>query len=263
MLSIIQYAGSKRLDYKYFVKYIPKHITTIVEPFGGSAYVSLALFKENPEIKCHVNDNDEKLINFYNELKKNAQKVIDGYNTLLSKLSKESFDEVIKNYKNDSGTKLEKAINYLYYRRVQTFFKLGTYPINKKIQSIDMSKFPVFFEWIKKTKFTCHDYEVIFDEYKNVKSAFMFIDPPYLDSFNARYNSYIGKTITEDKLMIDNTKVFVDIIDLFDARKCKCMLIINKNAITMKLYDGYVVDEYDKLYQVTKKKTKHLVICNY
>ena len=45
--------------------------------------------------------------------------------------------------------------------------------------------------------------------------------------------------------------------------KCKVMLIINNNAITQCLYKKYIIDKYDKIYQASKRKTSHLIICNY
>ena len=41
------------------------------------------------------------------------------------------------------------------------------------------------------------------------------------------------------------------------------MLIINKLYILEYLFNDYIKGEYDKIYQVGKKKSKHLIITNY
>ena len=264
IFSILPYVGSKRTDLKYFIKDLPKHVTKIVEPFGGSGYVSLAFFAENRNIKCHINDIDEELINFFTQTKKYPQKILAGYNSLIENITKRSFRKVIEKYKSGKGTKPQRAVLFLFFHRVHGI-RMGLYPKGKSFLPLTMEDYPEFFSWIKVTKFTCKDYQYVFNKYKNIKSAFMFVDPPYLDSFNAYYSSYGSQTkkLDDDKVIQDNTQVFVDIVDFFNSAKCKIMLIINKNAITSRLYEKYIVDEYDKIYQMTKKKTKHLVICNY
>jgi hypothetical protein len=41
------------------------------------------------------------------------------------------------------------------------------------------------------------------------------------------------------------------------------MLIINENAITDYIYKDFIVGKYDKIYQLTKKKAVHIIVCNY
>ena len=87
----------------------------------------------------------------------------------------------------------------------------------------------------------------------------MFIDPPYLDSFNAYY---IINRYDKDGI-VDNTEVFVNIVEYLKAAKCKCLLVINENAITKTLYDKYIIGTYEKIYQLSHKKTNHIVVDNY
>jgi site-specific DNA-adenine methylase len=263
-LSILPYIGSKRTDLKYFVKDLPPKITKIVEPFGGSGYVSLALFAENPSIKCHVNDIDADLINFFNQIKKSPNKIINAYNKLLENMNERKFSLIIEEFKNKKSGKAKQAVLYLFFHRVHGI-RQGLYPIDRISKPLNPVDYPAFFQWIKVTNFTCSDYQIVFNKYKNIKTVFMFCDPPYLDSFNAYYSTYIGNKNRDDanKTIQDHTKMFIDILDLFKSCMCKLMLILNKNAITSRLFNDYVVDEYDKIYQLTKRKTKHLIICNY
>jgi len=260
-LSILPYVGSKRQDIKYFDEYLPKNITHIIEPFGGSAYLSLYLFSLNPKLKCIVNDVDYKLINFFNQVKKHSNLIVEGYNELISRnLSKIDFNKIIEEYKEETGSDIEKAILYLFYIKYYSL-RPGMYPLNKKFNQIIMKDYDIFFKWIKNTEFILGDYSELFEKYKNNKKYYFFIDPPYFDSFNSTYMSYNSKNKT--KIIQDNTKIFIDILDFLKKAKCKAMLIINKNAITEYIYKDYIVGEYNKLYQITKKETKHLIITNY
>lgn len=260
-LSILPYKGSKRMDIKYFVDYLPINITHIVEPFGGSGYLSLYLFSLNNSLKCIINDIDDELINFFNQIKKHPDEVIDGYNKIIiSTFTKLQYGEMLKIYKSKNGTDLEKAILYLFLNKCHGGQK-GMYPLTKNFKPLDINKYDIFFKWVQNTEFLLEDYSLILDKYKNNKSYFMFLDPPYFDSFNQFYLSY-NKQIT-NKTIPDNTKLFIDIKIFLEKAKCKAMLIINKNAITEYIYKNFIVGEYDKLYQATKKRTVHYILTNY
>ncbi len=41
----------------------------------------------------------------------------------------------------------------------------------------------------------------------------MYIDPPYLDSYNASYKSYSNKQIDDENNVIDNTKIYIDLLE--------------------------------------------------
>lgn len=261
-LSILPYVGSKRKDIYLFEKYIPKGIKTIVEPFGGSGYLSLYLFSLNPNLKCIVNDNDSNLINFFNQLKKNPQYIINGYNKLLNKKpTKPQFLKLIEEYKNLKSDSSRKAILFLFYNKFCSFRK-GLYPLKNNIYPIDIEEHKIFFEWINKTNFYCLDYSEIFSKIINKKNIFVFLDPPYFDSFNGYYLKYDTALKNKNKI-IDNTQLYIDILDFIKNAKCNVMLIINKNAITNFIYQKYIIGEYNKIYQQTKNKAQHLIITNY
>ena len=97
---------------------------------------------------------------------------------------------------------------------------------------------------------------------KSKKKYFIFLDPPYFDSFNKYYVMYQDK-FTGEKTIKDNTGMYIEILKYLKENKKNTMLIINKNCITEFIYKDYIKAEYDKTYQLTKKKTKHLIINNY
>ena len=81
-------------------------------------YLSLYLYSLNNKLKCVVNDVDKPLINFFNQMKKQPQIIIDGYNKLIDpKPTKEQHIKTIKKYKNYEGNDEENAIFYLYFNK--------------------------------------------------------------------------------------------------------------------------------------------------
>lgn len=270
-LSILQYIGSKRLDIKYYECNMPKpdDIDVSVELFGGSGYNSLYLFSKNKNIKSIINDTDKQLINFFNEIKKNPDMIINEVNNLItSNPTKEQFLKLKEQFlkKENENSNSQNATFYLFFSKFNEF-RPYLYPTTKKINIIKKDDYKIFFEWIKNTDFILGDYQEIYKKIKQNKSNkkyFIFLDPPYLNSFNSYYKDYDNKNmINDNKIIKDNTEIFIEILNYLKESKKKMMLIINKNCITEYLYKKFIKGEYNKTYQLTKKKTTHLIICNY
>lgn len=265
-LSILQYTGSKKNDIKYFEKYIPDNIECIIEPFGGSGYLSLYMFSKNNKLKCIINDIDFNLINFFNQIKKDPDHIISEYNKLLLSYSnKNEYKKIIDEYKKNEGDDKKKAILYLFFNKCY-YIHQGQYPDNfRKFFPIEKDKYKTFFNWINNTTFICGDYIEIYNLHKNNKKNFIFLDPPYLDSFNASYSSHKFNNN-------DNTKIYIEILELMKKNKKNYLLyIINSNGLTKYLYKDFIIAEYDKLYNNVKKnidgtyernKVIHLIISN-
>lgn len=88
-------------------------------------------------------------------------------------------------------------------------------------------------------KVTNEDYKNIFKLYVNNKNAFIFLDPPYLDSNNLDYLTYAESG--GFGICVDNTKIYINILDFLKVAKCRVLLIINKLAIIeLIFYDKYM-----------------------
>ena len=109
--------------------------------------------------------------------------------------------------------------------------------------------------FLKNALITNDVYTTIYDKYKDNENAFLFLDPPYLFSNNSGYFPQNGDN--------DMTMIIVDTLDFIKTCKCKVMLVINKLNILEYLFKDYVKLEYGKIYQITKKGIKHLVVTNY
>eukprot|EP01051_Picozoa_sp_SAG22_P000115 SAG22_NODE_2_length_61565_cov_858.782010_51_plen_212_part_00 len=108
---------------------------------------------------------------------------------------------------------------------------------------------------LKRTEIRCEKFESIFEKYNDRKN-FMFLDPPYDSEFTNYGYSKFEKT--------DHTP-------LAKLLETRCLMIIGKMPFIENLYQGYIVEEYEKKYGFTidsgrigdEINTKHLIIMNY
>ena len=100
-----------------------------------------------------------------------------------------------------------------------------------------------------KTIITNEDYLHIIDIYKDNENSFLYLDPPYLDSYNSGYGTYQNKSHDENLKIIDNTEMFFKILDILKNGKCKILFSINDCALTNYLYKDYIKETYNHKYQ--------------
>jgi site-specific DNA-adenine methylase len=131
---------------------------------------------------------------------------------------------------------------------------------------------PISENWAKflnTVKITNQDYIDIIEMYKDNENGFIYIDPPYLDSYNATYNTYQNKNTDEENNIIDNTKIYIDLLEYLKNCTCKILFSINSNAVTKYLYKDYIKNVYNRSYETTiisknNKLTKtNKIICNF
>jgi site-specific DNA-adenine methylase len=241
---LIHRIGSKDQDIKYFLKYLPEDVETVVEPFGGSFAVCRMVYYDD-KYKKHVNDNDPELFYAYNnlhelkEIKEYINEQIDEYGHEKMKLKRHIMD------------KYEEHPLYNYI--INNCFVRGN--ICKKAPTDQFNKARI--DELKKYTFTKHDYKKILKQYQRDAECFLFMDPPYLFSSNEAYYAQNEET--------DMTDILVQIKKYIEdpKTKCKVMLIINKLKMVEYLFEDNIVGEYSKTYQISKKKTTHLIITNY
>lgn len=227
--------GNKQNDIKYFDKYLPMDIDIVVEPFGGSFAVIRNKYYDIRKYNRVINDND---INIYNQyiLIRDEKEYLNNVNNELNILDNKELKIELKKY--------DKNINKLY--------KTGQFTKTRK----NIPNFDNLSILLNKSVIYNDDYEIIYNKYKDNEKAFMFIDPPYLDSFNMQYH------MSDDK-MHDSTKIYIDSLELLKNAKCKILMVINKNAITEYLFKEFIKDEYEKIYQHYKKHQNHYIISNF
>ena len=253
------YIGNKRNDLKFFKDYINfKKCDTICEPFCGSC--AFSIYSNNGLKKFILNDTDSELIEFYEDVKDNK------FNEYLEYIKDFAEEENIKEKWEELKKKENKNKFDVFLINKLSSFRRGLLKDNifKKINNItNTEKYENIVNFYTKNeiKLKNKDYLKIFEEVKDKENVFVFLDPPYLDSYNSSYSSYAPDT--KNKIIFDNTKMYIDILELLKNGKCKVLLIINKNAINEYIFKDFIKGEYNKIYQITKRITDHLIITNY
>ena len=261
--------GNKKNELKLLLPIIEPQITKdtiFVEPFCGSSIVSFNVFKKiNKDIEFHINDLDQTRIKFYKNM------TVEKERDELYKIEKEIVEKGAEFYYNIVRGN-DDYLKYVISKRIHNF-RNGLFPTNKKIIIREISD--NWKEYFNKAIITNQDYLNILDKYKDNENAFLYLDPPYMDSFNAGYGTYQNKTHDEDLKIIDNTEMYIKFLDLLKNGKCKILFSINDCVLTNYLYKDYIKETYKHKYQTTylnienlnigktKKNTNVLVISNF
>ena len=109
---------------------------------------------------------------------------------------------------------------------------------------------------LKNTEIYNIDFHDLLLEYEFKENDFVFLDPPYNESFS----NYSGNNFTED----DHLRL----LNFCKQLKCKFMLIIKKTDFIYNLYKDFKTFPYNKSYILNKTdtdntKVTHLLIKNY
>ena len=241
--------------------------TIFVEPYCGSSIVSFNVFKKiNKNIDFHINDLDPLRIKFYKNMNQEKER------QKLYKLEKEIVEKGEEFYYSIVRGKDDDHLKYVISKRIHSF-RHGLYPTNKNIILHEITD--NWKEFFNKSTITNIDYLDILNKYKDNENAFLYLDPPYMDSFNAGYGTYQHKSHDEDLKIIDNTEMYIKFLEVLKNGKCKILFSINDCALTNYLYKDFIKETYNHKYQTShfniknindgksKKHTNVLIISNF
>lgn len=252
------FIGNKYKELDNILKYIPKEYNLLLDPFCGSLALPLQLLNGNDK-KAVLNDINRDVIDFYNNVKIHGTEEIFKFIPKRYEITKDLYNKTLQDFSNKKG--LEKSANFLLIQKCcfRGFFRYDKEGIirsnyNNRNAIFDYIKNPIYEEIFKRCDFTNNNYDVIFKDY-NDENNFMFLDPPYDDT----WNDYYGKFSKEEHIKLS---------ELFKTTKIKCLMIIKKTPFIEDLYKDYIFDEYSKEYNTNisttqKRNVVHLVIKNY
>lgn len=283
MKPMIKYRGGKSKEIPHIMKYVPRFSGNYVEPFvgGGALYFYL-----EPRTAI-INDVNSKLMAFYQGVRNNYNKLrkeLDEIELIYTQ-NRAEYDE-IKSL--NSTVRVEDKNEALYYQfrdmfngRASALYSdaLIYYFINKtaysgmirynsygdfnvpygRYKSINTKLITIYHHLLlQRTQLYCGDYSSIFELCRS--DDFMFLDPPYdcifSDYGNDEYKDGFGEA--------EHRRLAQDFRNL----SCRTLMVIGKTPLTEELYQGFIVDEYDKSYSVNirnrfKSEAKHIVVANY
>ncbi len=258
--------GNKYREYKNILKYIETLVTddtVFIEPFCGSCCTSFNLYIKYPNINYIINDLDEHRINFYKNMKDEDErnKLYELEKEIQAK-GKEFYNSIVeKSIKN----KKNHYLSYVIGKRIHAY-REGLYPDkNFKLKQISNDWINFFNKCIIYNK----DYYEIIKDYIDDKNAIIYLDPPYLNSCNTQYCKYNenSQVMNENLIIIkDNTKIYIDILNLLKSSKSKIFMSLNRNSITEYLFKDFILNSYDKIYDTSiggkcnnKKRTENIL----
>jgi site-specific DNA-adenine methylase len=242
--NIINRLGNKEVDIKYFKHLLPLEVKTVVEPFSGSFAVIKHFYKDCSRYNFHLNDTDEALLYAYEHYKDIHDVIFELNRKYADDFELRNADFIRSFNSMDLPPHVKEHIR-------KTHIVRGVFRCPKDRDNYN----PVEASILDNAKITNLDYKDILEMYREDEEAFLFLDPPYLYSDNSSYASQIRDT--------DMTQIVVDILEFLKVCKCKVMLVINKLNILSYLFRDFIKEEYERIYQISKRKAKHLVICNY
>lgn len=243
--------GNKRREIKEIKPFLNdvsmENYDYIVEPFCGSGAFSFSMYDpENKNIKYVLNDNSKDTIDTFNLIKKySVEEINNMINECLPNITKELWNNITK------GKTEYSTIEYIcamlcngtrYYAPRRKSFKFN----KTQLKFIDFIK-------LDNVIITCGDWFDCFDKYSKSRSLF-FIDPPYLLSCNGFYSDAdVIRSVNPYTYFWDN--------DL-STFNCKLFFVLEDNWIIKRIFNKYIIHQYDKIYNMSRKKTTHLVISN-
>jgi len=202
----IPYQGSKRLIAPTILTYCPRRVRRLVEPFAGSAAVSLAAASRGRSESFWLNDAHAPLIRLWREILHRPQTLADAYTNLWEAQQgreRAFFDEVRARF-NESHTPsdfmyllarcVKAAIRYNSageFNNTSDNRRLGARPaeMRQRIAGAAMLLGG-------RTRLTAHDYKRVLDECECADLIYM--DPPYQGVCGERDQRYAPKITHEE-----------------------------------------------------------------
>jgi len=196
----IPYQGSKRALASEILSFFPDTVETLIEPFAGSAAISLAAAITKKASKFHINDLNIPLIDLWKKIVYCPHEISSDYE-LLWKKQKDNPDDFYKKIREKfNQTKRSDYLLFLLARCAKASVRynasgefnqspdkrrLGTRPNTMKNNVVYSS-----YLLKGKTKFTSFDYKNII---QNIgPNDLVYLDPPYQGVCGDRDNRYLA-----------------------------------------------------------------------
>jgi len=253
---IISWGGNKRREFKYIENHLSlDNKINIIETFCGSSAISFNIWlKHGNKFNYYLNDLDNDLFKIYEVIKNDdINELYDKLNSIISiSNTKETFKEMVKVYKNDNDIYKRIALLQLAFRS-NSLRAIDIKSLNKN--NIKPTKLKsLFFDFIKSPNvfITNDDWYDCYNRHKDDNQSLFIFDPPYINSDNIDFY----------KKECCNLSIY-DKLDEIKNDKASCIFIIEKIDKIEELFKNWnILTEYDKIYAIKQRKTKHIVYSN-
>lgn len=230
MKSILRYIGMKDINLN---NYDINSYKTYCEPFGGSFNTGFRLIEKEYKGKLIYNDLDKEVVNFWECIKENGEKVYNRF-VSLNTILKQYFTDEERNRTlqiwSKSEDKFKRAAAEYIYREHITAEDLKWHFKEESTELLDM--------YLTSEMLNEHNVKINNLDYKdiiqkvNTEDTFIMVDPPYK---NCKYN----------KVYRCNSSKFQheELAEILKDFKGKWLLTYNDNEYIRNLYKEYQIKE--------------------
>ena len=275
MKTFIKWQGNKSKHINKFIQYIPTFTGTYIEPFLGSGAL---LLKLQPK-KWIINDINKDLVNIWKYVKSDPQGIIDIFTEFGNHFKPLSKEDKVK-YCRDITSKIESIpydikrasmyllIKYCSYmgdiiRNKNFYFHGLDLPIliNNRYFFLEQNTYNNIqlvsqFLNTKSGKIFNKSYEKILDKAK--EGDFVFLDPPYIENHNYRFNYNKDEVLDETFIQ----QLFIQVKKL-DDRKVKWLMTQADTQQIKDTFKEYTIKKFEVYRMGSKSYTDELLIMNY
>jgi DNA adenine methylase len=202
----VQYQGSKRNIAAYILRFLPNQVERLVEPFAGTAAISIAAVAEQSTRNLWLNDLNKPLIELFQLIIENPTDIADAYAEIWSEQHADSISHYFEVRKSFNQTNDPKLFLYLLARCVKGAVRYnsdglfnqspdkrrkGTQPetMRKNIEGVS--------KLLKgKCQFTYWDYKQVLAQVQD--RDFVYMDPPYQGVCGNKDSRYFSGIDFED-----------------------------------------------------------------
>ncbi|MCX6682199.1 MAG: DNA adenine methylase [Methanoregula sp.] len=274
MKPFVKWAGGKRQLLNEIEKRLPNNWNTYYEPFFGGGALLVNLQNEEKIFKAVISDLNSELINLYNVVKKNPDKLIDA----LSHKEFENSEDAFRNLKNEfntltglPGNKVRRAALLIYLNkhgynglwRVNSKGKFNV-PFGRYAKRSIPTEHSIlkFSNLLKKVKILNLDFEQAVKSAK--KGDFVYFDPPYHPiSKTANFTDYNSNGFT-----FDDQKRLANVFKKLSKKGVQLMLSNSKVSEIEDLFVGFTIDTVEAKRFINcngerRNGTKEIIVTNY
>ncbi len=202
----IQYQGSKRILASDIISFLPNRVERFLEPFAGTAAVSIAISSQKISQNFWLNDLNQPLVELLELIVEKPNEIINAYAEVWNAQHDDSVSHYLEIRQKFNITNDPKLFLYLLARCVKGAVRYNSKGLfnqspDKRRKGSHPDKMRKNIEGVSsllrgKCKFTCLDYREVLVEAKS--SDFVYMDPPYQGVCGDRDSRYFSGIIFDD-----------------------------------------------------------------
>ncbi|NET56026.1 MAG: DNA adenine methylase [Symploca sp. SIO2E6] len=205
----VQYQGSKRNSAKYILQVLPNKINRLVEPFAGTAAISIAIAANQISRDFWLNDLNQPLIELLELVIEKPNQIADFYSDIWNEQHSNSIEHYFEVRTRFNKTKDPKLFLYLLARCVKGSVRYNSEGLFN--QSPDKRRKGTRPETMRKNlegvsnllkgkcRFTHLDYREVLDQVQN--RDLVYLDPPYQGVCGHRDSRYLAGISFDDLVL--------------------------------------------------------------